>query len=113
MTLTSQNFDQESVRKDLAMMIVLHEYPLSRVHHYGFRRFCNNIQPLFKVVSINTIKKDIFRIYDVEKKKTMKLLNKNWSSIAITSNLWTTNNQNKGYMTITTHFIDNNWVLQS
>ncbi|KAJ0087700.1 hypothetical protein Patl1_31927 [Pistacia atlantica] len=72
-----------------------------------FRRFCNNMQPLFKVVSGNTIKKDIFKIYDVEKEKTMRLLNKNWSRIAITSDLWIASNQNKGYMTITAHFIDN------
>ncbi|KAJ0103140.1 hypothetical protein Patl1_05075 [Pistacia atlantica] len=113
MTLTSHQLDQESVRKDLAMMIVLHEYPLSMFDHYGFRKFCNNIQPLFKVASRNTIKKDIFKMYDVEKEKTMKLLNKNRSRIAITSDLWTASNQNKGYMTITAHFIDNNWVLQS
>ncbi|KAJ0086302.1 hypothetical protein Patl1_08346 [Pistacia atlantica] len=85
MVLTSHHFDQESVRKDLAMMIVLHEYPLSMVDHYRFRRFFNDMQPLFKAVSINTIKKDIFKIYDVEKEKTMKLLNKNRSRIAITS----------------------------
>ncbi|KAJ0101738.1 hypothetical protein Patl1_05998 [Pistacia atlantica] len=84
MTLTSHQLDQESVRKDLAMMIVLHEYALSMVDHYGFRKFCNNMQPLFKVVSRNTIKKDIFKMYDVEKEKTMKLLNKNRSRIAIT-----------------------------
>ncbi|KAJ0076266.1 hypothetical protein Patl1_34040 [Pistacia atlantica] len=65
--LNFASLDQESVRKDLAMMIVLHEYPLSMVDHYGFRKFCNNMQPLFKVVSRNTIKKDIFKMYDVEK----------------------------------------------
>ncbi|KAJ0095528.1 hypothetical protein Patl1_15198 [Pistacia atlantica] len=95
------------------MMIGLHEYPLSMVDHYGFRKFCNNMQLLFKVVSRNAIKKDIFKMYDVEKEKTMKLLNKNRSRIAITLDLWTASNQNKGYMTITAHFIDNNWVLQS
>ncbi|KAJ0089702.1 hypothetical protein Patl1_12553 [Pistacia atlantica] len=113
MTLTLHQLDQKLVRKALAMMIVLHEYPLSMVDHYGFRRFCNNMQPLFKVVSRNTIKKDIFKTYDVEKEKAMKLLNKNRSRIAIILDLRTANNQNKGYMIITSHFIDNNWVLQS
>ncbi|KAJ0098135.1 hypothetical protein Patl1_28630 [Pistacia atlantica] len=92
-------------------MIILHEYPLNMVDHYGFRKFCNTIQPLFKVVSRNTIKADILKIYDVEKHKTMKLLNKTHGRIAITTDLWTGNHQNKRYMTITTHFIDNNWVL--
>ncbi|KAL8554565.1 hypothetical protein ACS0TY_002671 [Phlomoides rotata] len=43
-------FNEEIVRKDLASMIVLHEYPLSMVEHFGFRRFLSSLQPLFKVV---------------------------------------------------------------
>jgi hypothetical protein len=50
-------FDQVVVRKELALMICVHEYPLSMVDHVGFRRFCAALQPLFKVVSRNTIKK--------------------------------------------------------
>ncbi|XP_044493362.1 zinc finger BED domain-containing protein RICESLEEPER 3-like [Mangifera indica] len=113
LTLSTCQFDQEAGRKDLANMIILHEYPLSIVDHCGFRRFCNTIQPLFKMISRNTIKKDIMKIYDVEKGKTMKLLNKNLGRIAITCDLWTASNQNKGYMTITAHFIDNKWELQN
>ncbi|KAJ0096085.1 hypothetical protein Patl1_16192 [Pistacia atlantica] len=41
------------------------------------------------------------------------MLNKNRSKVAITTDLWTANNQNKGYMTITTHFINDNWVLHN
>jgi uncharacterized radical SAM superfamily protein len=50
-------FDQVVARKKLALMIYVHEYPLSMVDHVGFRRFCAALQPLFKVVSRNTIKK--------------------------------------------------------
>jgi hypothetical protein len=50
-------FDQEIARKELALMICLHEYPLSMVDHVGFRKFCTTLQPLFKAVSRNTIKK--------------------------------------------------------
>ncbi|XP_031252525.1 probable LRR receptor-like serine/threonine-protein kinase At1g05700 [Pistacia vera] len=53
----------------------------------GFRTFCSTIQLLFKVVSRRNIRKDIMEIYEVEKEKTMKLLNKNLGRIAITSNL--------------------------
>ncbi|KAF8697171.1 hypothetical protein HU200_036169 [Digitaria exilis] len=52
-------FDQGVARKELALMICVHEYPLSIVDHVGFRRFCAALQPLFKVVSRNTIRKDI------------------------------------------------------
>lgn len=32
-------FDQDVARKELAAMIILHEYPLSMVDHAGFQRF--------------------------------------------------------------------------
>ena len=106
-------FNQDAARMELTKMIALHEYPLAMVDHIGFRRFCNVVQPLFKVISRNTLKLDILKFYESERAKTMKLIQKNSSRIAITTDMWTASNQNKGYMTITTHFIDNNWNLQS
>ncbi|KAL8546091.1 hypothetical protein ACS0TY_005983 [Phlomoides rotata] len=108
-------FNEEIVRKYLASMIVLllHEYPLSMVEHFGFCRFLCSLQPLFKVVSRNTVKNDIMKIYEFEKTKTMRIIEKNTSKIDITTDMWTTSNQKKGYMTITAHFIDETWKLQS
>ena len=106
-------FNQDVARMELTKMIALHEYPLAMVDDIGFRRFCNVVQPLFKVISRNTLKLDILKFYESERAKTMKLIQKNSSRIAITTDMWTASNQNKGYMTITTHFIDNNWNLQS
>jgi hypothetical protein len=60
-------FDQVVARKELALMICVHEYPLFMVDHVGFRRFCAALQPLFKVVSRNTIKKDILDMYEVQR----------------------------------------------
>ena len=112
LSLSTYSFDQENARKDLASMIVLHEYPLSIVDHVGFRRYSNTLQPLFKMVSRNTIKNDILKIYDYEKSKTMDLLGDNRSRITITTNMWTSN-QKKGFMVVTMHFIDDSWALQS
>ena len=52
-------FDQESLRKDLASIIIMHEYPISMVEHYGFRNYSANLQPLFKIPSPNTVQNDI------------------------------------------------------
>jgi len=41
------------------------------------------------------------------------MLSRIQSRVAITTDMWTTTNQNRGYMTITTHFIDDLWRLQS
>jgi hypothetical protein len=37
-------FYQHVARKELALMICVHEYPLSMVDHAGFRRFCAALQ---------------------------------------------------------------------
>lgn len=101
--LSNYHFDPEKSRKDLANMIILHEYPLSIVDHLGFNVYSEGLQPLFKVPCRNTVKSDIIKIYENEKMKTMGLLDKIGSKIALTSDMWTTSNQKKGYMTITAH----------
>jgi len=53
------------------------------------------------------------KIYSEKKEKTRKLFSKNSSRIAITTDMWTSSNQNLGYMAVTTHFIDDSWTLQS
>ncbi|WOK98764.1 AC9 transposase [Canna indica] len=49
------------------------------------------------MVSRNTIKSDIMKIYNVEKNKLQHMLEKVESRIAITTDMWTSN-QKKGYM---------------
>lgn len=113
MKLGTYTFDQDQAREELAKMIVLHEYPLRMVEHVGFRRYSHALQPLFRVVSRNTIKSDIFRIFEYERDQTMKLLESNASRIALTTDMWTSSNKKKGFMAITSHFIDTSWKLQS
>lgn len=53
------------------------------------------------------------KLYQSEKSKQMKLLAKNKSPIAVTTYMWTSSNQNKRYMYVTTYYIDDNWTLQN
>ncbi|KAL6319805.1 hypothetical protein AAG906_036867 [Vitis piasezkii] len=97
-------------REKLARAIILHEYLLSIVDHVGFRDFTTSLQPLFKMVSRNTTKGDITKIYEVEKGKMISYLEKLKSRIAIITDMWTSN-QKKYYMAITVHYIDESWLL--
>ncbi|XP_009797298.2 zinc finger BED domain-containing protein RICESLEEPER 2-like isoform X1 [Nicotiana sylvestris] len=99
--------------KKFAHAIILHEYPLSIVNHVGFRNFVASLQPMFKMVSRNTIKNDIIKVFDNLKSQTSMLLEKVTSRIAITTDMWTFNSNKKGFMAITGHFIDDSWRLQS
>lgn len=113
MSLTAHHFDQEVSKRELAIMIILHEYPLSVVEHFGFRRFVASLQPLFKMVCRNTIKSEIFKIYNCEKENVMRKLDKNRGRVAITTDMWTSSNKKRGFMVVTAHFVDDSWNLHS
>jgi hypothetical protein len=55
-SVENYTFDQEIARRELASMIVLHEYTLSMVDHTGFHGFVTALQTLFKMVTRNTIR---------------------------------------------------------
>ena len=57
------------------------------------------------MVSRNTIKDDIKKIYKVEKGKMSSYLEKLETRMVIITNMWTFNQQ-KGYMAIIVHYID-------
>ncbi|WCJ29534.1 Zinc finger BED domain-containing protein RICESLEEPER 3 [Euphorbia peplus] len=80
-------FDAEVSRKKLASMIILHEYPLRIVEHVGFQEFVASIQPMFKMVSRTTVKSDIVKLYEHEKEKTMRMLDKCNCRIDITTDM--------------------------
>ena len=113
MSLNTYQFDQVRVRNKLARMVILHEYPLSIVDHIGFEEFVAELQPMFKLVTRNTLKSDILKIYDNEREKALKITDKNGSRMAITIDIWTSSNKKRGFMVITAHFIDHSWTLQS
>ncbi|XP_052114216.1 zinc finger BED domain-containing protein RICESLEEPER 2-like [Arachis duranensis] len=104
-------FDTSHTRKLIAKSICMHEYPLSYVDHVATREVFASMQPTFKMSSRNTIKKDIFEMYEVEKFNINKMMDANDSRVAITTDMWTSN-QEKGYMVVTAHYIDSSWNLQ-
>uniref|UniRef100_A0A2N9H0X0 Cyclic nucleotide-binding domain-containing protein n=1 Tax=Fagus sylvatica TaxID=28930 RepID=A0A2N9H0X0_FAGSY len=103
----------DQVRRGLARMVILHEYPLSMVDHIGFREFVGLLQPMFKMICRNTLKRDIFKIYDNEKEKALQVVDKNESRIAITTDMWTSSNKKRGFMVVTAHFVNKSWTLES
>jgi hypothetical protein len=106
-------FNQDVARRALYFMIILHEYPLSIVDHHGFRKFVSALQPLFKLGTRNTIRRDIMSFYEGEKRKARIFLQKTDCRVAVTTDLWTADNQKRGYMAVTGYFIDDSWTLKS
>ncbi|KAL0302454.1 UNVERIFIED_CONTAM: hypothetical protein Scaly_3031400 [Sesamum calycinum] len=84
-------------RRDVSLLRwLLHDYPLSVVDHIDFRRYSTCLQPCFNMISRNTLKGDILKIYKDERTKYYNLLGKFKCRIAITTDMWTSSN-NKGF----------------
>ncbi|KAJ6819862.1 zinc finger BED domain-containing protein RICESLEEPER 1-like [Iris pallida] len=106
------HFDQELSRHDLARMIVLHEYPLSMVHHAGFRTFIRNLQPQFQMVSQDLVKDDCIKIYENLRLKLYDVLDKIPCRVSLTADIWRSGKVEE-YLCLTCHYVDNEWKLQT
>ena len=51
--------------------------------------------------------------YMEEKKKALQYMFVSKSRVSITTDMWTSENQKRGYMAVTAHFIDDSWTLRN
>lgn len=89
----------------------MHEYPFNIAEHEYFVDFIKSLLPNFPIKSRVTVRKEILGIYLEEKNKLYECLKFVKSRICATMDMWTSN-QNKGYMCVTLHWIDDNWRIQ-
>ena len=106
-------FDKALARQKISRMIIMHELPLRFVDYEGFRDLMSFVQPLLGKICRNTVKREVLKLFDFEKAKTMALSEDITSKVSITMDMWTSSNKKKGYMVVTTHFIDNSWTLRN
>ena len=64
-------------------------------------------------ITLLYFRSDIMVQYEMEKKKAIEYMAGIQPRVAITSDLWTSDNQKRGYMAITAHFIDESWTLRN
>ncbi|WVY98387.1 hypothetical protein V8G54_030538 [Vigna mungo] len=60
---------------------------------------------------VNTLRREIWKLYEEEKAKLKMFLSKHCERVCLTTDTWTSI-QNLNYMSLTAHFIDNDWKLQ-
>ncbi|MCL7022011.1 hypothetical protein MKW94_017824 [Papaver nudicaule] len=102
-------YNQEVTRHQIARMIILHELPFTFVEYVGFRRVVKSLQPSYKFVQRNTTKTDCMKVVEEDNKGVYETFSKLKSRISLTTDMWTCTTQNKGYMVLTAHYIDDEW----
>ncbi|KAJ1703738.1 hypothetical protein LUZ63_003517 [Rhynchospora breviuscula] len=106
------SFDQAICRKNLAIMVIVHEYPFNIVTHYYFRVFLKSLQPQFKLISRNTLRSDCISLYEQERKSLYEEFGKLECKVSFSSDLWTNHLGDRGFMALTAHYIDDSWRIR-
>lgn len=107
-TLASIPFDQNRCNHDIAIMIIMHEYPLYMVEQPGFIDFVKNLQPQFNMMSYTTVQEECTSIYLREKESLLNFVYGIPSRISLSLDVWTSSDTTC-YVLLKGHFIDHNW----
>ncbi|KAF1881647.1 hypothetical protein Lal_00039865 [Lupinus albus] len=108
----SMGYNLDDCRRVVIEFVICDEMPFKVVEGRGFRRMMNRLEPRFIVPSRFTVARDCYQLFLDEKKKLKAWFAKSCNRVCMTTDCWTSN-QNLGYMSLTAHFIDEDWRLQN
>ena len=110
MSVCSPKFDPATFRELLYAAITMHELPFWFVEYVGIRAIfsylCVDVPNIYR----NTAKNDMVKMYKREKERMKSVLTSVPNRVCLTSDLWTFIAID-GYICVTAHFIDANWIL--
>lgn len=101
---------EDSCNHEMAMMIIMHDYPLHMVEHPGFAGFVKALRPQFTMASFDTIHSDCVNTFLSQKKELSDLIAEIPGAVNLTVDLWSSS-QTVGYAFVTGHFVDKDWNL--
>ncbi|WVZ76804.1 hypothetical protein U9M48_024737, partial [Paspalum notatum var. saurae] len=104
-------YDEQASLKKFYLAIVMHEYPFNISDHEYFIEFIKSLRPSFPIKSRVTVRNEIMSMYLEEKDKLYNYFKNVDCRFSTTMDMWTSN-QNKSYMCVTAHWVDDNWCIQ-
>lgn len=102
----------EEFRDLLVRWVIRTDQPFTVVENADFRALINMKSPDTAIPSGHTVKRDVMKRYREQERGVGEQLRNAGSRISVTLDCWTSPN-NEGFLGITGHYIDDNWVLQS
>jgi hypothetical protein len=104
-------YDQDASVKKFYEAMIAHEYPFNMVEHELFQDWVKSLRPNYPMKSRVTVRKEIMEYYLDKKNKLYEYLKTIQCRFSATMDMWTSN-QNKAYMCITLHWVDEDWKIQ-
>ncbi|KAL2904603.1 putative AC transposase, partial [Bienertia sinuspersici] len=106
------DFDQKVFCRMFAEAIMYHSYALSIVEHVKLREMLSYLQPKVRHVTRNTILRYCLLEHERLKSFLRECLSELNSRVCFTCDCWSACTS-RGFLTLTAHFVDNNWNLKS
>lgn len=109
--IPSIEYGQAIIKELDAKMICVHEYSFRMVEHKWFNILMKFMNPNYKPIGRKAIRAECMRVYKKEKEVLQSIL-MCVESISLTADLWTSN-QTLSYMCVVSHYIDEDWKMQT
>ncbi|XP_031280216.1 zinc finger BED domain-containing protein RICESLEEPER 2-like [Pistacia vera] len=103
---------QEIYHEKMTIGSIKHNYPYLIMKHEGIRDVHIYLNHEVKPYTRNTAKADCLKIYYREKEKIKLALERVSGTICLTSDIWSSCTTD-GHISLTAHYVDENWELQS
>lgn len=103
---------QDKITDALVYMIAIDLLPFRTVEKEGFKKFMTEICPLYKIPSRKVISEVKIPKLFLEINLNISRILENINYMALTTDCWTSV-ANESYLSITAHFVNENWELQS
>ncbi|KAK2445519.1 zinc finger BED domain-containing protein RICESLEEPER [Trifolium repens] len=110
--LKKWQFDDKAYRDSLARSIIRHDLPFSYAEYDAVLATNKILNPDFVPICRNTAKTDCMLVFSSEKERLKSVLASIPGRVCLTSDVWTAVTT-QGYMTVTAHYVDQDWKLNS
>ncbi|CAF1925831.1 BnaC05g11600D [Brassica napus] len=104
--------DQDHCNREMAKMIIMHDYPLHMVEHCGFAGFLKALRPQYSMASFDAIHGGCVSMFLSQKEKLLEFIGEIPGGVNLTVDVWSSR-QSVGYAFVTGHFVDKDWNLSS
>ena len=106
------HYDLNNARYQLIKSIIVRQLPFILAEDRAFERYHRSaFVPSWQKISRITARNDAIKTFLKEKESLKQVFKNIPGKVALTSDLWTSK-QNLGYIAITSHYIDSDWVMQ-
>jgi hypothetical protein len=105
-------YDNDKMKNKLTQWIINDQQAFTVIENSSFIEFVHSLSPNAWIPSADTIKRNIYNLYETNIKKIKDILQTVLGKISFTTDIWISSS-NKSFLSLTAHFIDRDWRLQS